>query len=84
MSSSIGVAATMSRLHAGGVIRTQSGSYIPNLSKQPTPAPSSSERDDDYGHGGDNGVENPDMAIDYNAEVPPAVSNLYMLSIPGR
>ncbi|KAF8961768.1 hypothetical protein BDZ97DRAFT_1827975 [Flammula alnicola] len=34
-----------SRNYAGGVMRTESGSYIPNLSKRPTPAPSSPERD---------------------------------------
>jgi len=76
MSSPIGVPATMSRLRAKGVTRTHSGSYIPILSKQPTPAPSSSDRDDDYGQAGDLGVENPDMAIDDNAEALPAVRPL--------
>lgn len=72
MSSRLEVA-TRSRQHTAGVTRTQSGSYIPNLSKQPTPAPSSSERGDDYGQVGDYGVENTEM-IDNHGEVP-AVSH---------
>lgn len=69
----------MSRLHAAGVTRTPSGTYIPNLSKQPTPAPSC---DDDYGQAGVVGVENQDMALDNNREAPPAVSHSYILSLP--
>ena len=63
------------RQHAAGVTRTQSGSYIPNLSKQPTPAPSTSERDDDYGRAGEFGPENTDMAVDINGQGLPAVSH---------
>ena len=54
-----------------GMTRTQSGSYILNLSKQPTPAPSPSERDGDYEQAGDNGVDNMDMAVDNNEEALP-------------
>ena len=74
--------AAMSRLRAAGITRTQSGSYIPDLSKQPTPAPSSSVGDDGYGQAGDLGVENSDMTIDDNAEALPDVGYSYMLSFP--
>ena len=66
----------MSRPRKAGMTRTQSGSYILNLSKQPTPAPSPSERDDDYEPAGDYGVENMDMAVDNGGEALP-VSHLY-------
>lgn len=82
-SSPTGGPAAISRLHTTGVVRTQSGSYILNLSKQPTPAPSSSEREDDYGQGpqgGDYGVKNPDMAMDGNAEALPVVSHSYIIT----
>ena len=71
----------MSRPRKSGMTRTQSGSYIFNLSKQPTPAPSPSERDGDYEQAGDYGVENTDsdMAVDNNGEALP-VSHSYILS----
>lgn len=71
----------MSWPRTAGMTRTQSGSYILNLSKQPTPAPSPSERDGDYEQAGDYGVENTDMAVDNNREALP-VSHLYILSFP--
>ena len=71
----------MSWQRTAGMTRTQSGSYILNLSKQPTPAPSPSERDGDYEQAGDYGVENTDMAVDNNGEALP-VSHLYILSFP--
>ncbi|KAJ3508283.1 hypothetical protein NLJ89_g5841 [Agrocybe chaxingu] len=37
-----------SQRYPGGVVRTESGSFIPVVSKQPTPAPSSPERDVHY------------------------------------
>ena len=61
--------------------RTQSGSYIFNLSKQPTPAPSPSERDGDYEQAGDYGVENMTMAVENDREALP-VSHSYILSFP--
>ena len=74
-------AATMSRPHNVGMTRTQSGSYILNLSKQPTPAPSPSERDGDYEQAGDYGVENTDMAVESDGEALP-VSHSCILSSP--
>ena len=62
----------MSRPRTAGITRTVS--YILNLSKQPTPAPSP-PRDGDYEQ--DHGVENTDMALDNN-ELP--VRHLYILS----
>ena len=72
----------MSRPSQAGMTRTQSGSYILNLSKQPTPAPSPSERDGEHEQAGDYGIENTDMAVDNNGEVP--VSHSYRLSFPER
>lgn len=72
----------MSRPPQAGMTRTQSGSYILNLSKQPTPAPSPSERDGEHEQAGDYGIENTDMAVDNNGEVP--VSHSYRLSFPER
>ena len=72
-------APTMSRSRKAGMTRTQSGSYILNLSKQPTPAPSPSERDGDYEPAGDYGIEN--MDVDNNGGALP-VSHSYILSFP--
>lgn len=82
MSSPIGVPAPTSRRRAAGVTRTQSGSYIPDLSKQPTPAPSLSERDDDYGPAGDLAVENLDMTTDDNVGALSDVGYSYMPLLP--
>lgn len=65
----------MSRPRTAGITRTVS--YILNLSKQPTPAPSPPERGGDYEQ--DYGVENTDMAVDNN-ELP--VSHSYILTFP--
>ena len=73
----------MSRSRKAGMTRTQSGSYILNLSKQPTPAPSPSERDGDYEQAGDYGVKNTDMAVDNNGEALPA-SHSFILLFPER
>ncbi|KIM37199.1 hypothetical protein M413DRAFT_279303 [Hebeloma cylindrosporum] len=54
----------LSRNHPGGVVRTQSGSLIPNLSKQPTPAPSSPDREDLDDTEGNLGSPNFEMDID--------------------
>ena len=77
MSSHLG-APTISQPRKAGMTRTHSGSYILNLSKQPTPAPSPSERDGDYEQAGDFGVENMDMAVDNDGEALP-VSHSYIL-----
>ena len=69
--------AMMSRPPTAGMTRT-SASYVFNLSNQPTPAPSPSERDGDYEQTGDYGV---DMAVDNNEEALP-VSHSYILSFP--
>lgn len=71
----------MSRPRDAGMTRTQSGSYILNLSKQPTPAPSPSERNGDYEQAGDYGVENMDMAVESDREALP-VSHSYIPSFP--
>ena len=69
----------MTRPRNAGMTRTQSGSYILNLSKQPTPAPSPPGRDGDYDQAGDYGVE--DMTVDNNEEAR-TVSHSYILSFP--
>lgn len=71
----------MSRPREAGMTRTQSGSYILNLSKQPTPAPSPSERDGDYEQVGEYGAENMDMAVESDGGVLP-VSHPYILTSP--
>jgi hypothetical protein len=68
----------MSRPREAGMTRTQSGSYILNLSKQPTPAPSPSERDGDYEQVGDYGMN---MTVESDREALP-VSYSYILSFP--
>jgi chromosome segregation ATPase len=57
----------LSRNHPGGVVRTQSGSIIPNLSKQPTPAPSLPDRDLDENEGN---LGTPDFEMDIDTSDP--------------
>ncbi|CAA7268257.1 unnamed protein product [Cyclocybe aegerita] len=59
-----------SRQYPGGVVRTESGSFIPVVSKQPTPAPSSPERDVPYN---ERDVELPDFDMGDSAN--PTVSS---------
>ena len=65
----------LSRNYSGGIVRTQSGSIIPNLSKQPTPAPSSPDRDLD---GNERDLGTPNYELDIDTFQPSASSPSYV------